>query len=122
MNSKVIHYILAGLFTLFAAVQYNDPDPWLWILIYGAVAIVAFFKVQFVQINFGPLILTLILILLFYAFTFVPSVIDFFDSSNKSDLVGKMKAEDPWIEGTREFGGLLIAIIVLNYLKRSKIN
>ena len=122
MNSKVIHYILAGLFIVFAALQYNDKDPWLWILIYGAVAIVALFKVHFAQINFGPLILTLTLILLFYAFTFVPSVIDFFGSTNKSDLVGKMKAEDPWIEGTREFGGLLIAIIALNYLKRSKIN
>ncbi|WP_421877228.1 transmembrane 220 family protein [Marinoscillum sp.] len=122
MNSKRIHFIIAGLFIVFAAVQYNDPDPWLWILIYGAVALVAIVKVYFSQVNFTPLILTLLLILLFYTFTFIPSVLDFFESSNKSDLVGKMKAEDPWIEGTREFGGLLIAIIALNYLKRSKIN
>lgn len=121
MNSKVIHYILAALFVGFAALQYNDPDPWLWILIYGSVALVAVVKTQFSQVNFGPLILTLMLILVFYTFTFIPSVIDFFDSSNKSDLVGKMKAEDPWIEGTREFGGLVIAIFALNYLKRSKI-
>ena len=121
MNSKVTHYIIAGLFVVSAAVQYNDPDPWLWILIYGSVALVAIVKTQFPQVNFGPLIITLLLILTFYAFTFIPSVIDFWNSSNKSDLVGKMKAEDPWIEGAREFGGLIIAVIALSYLKRSKI-
>lgn len=121
MNSKTIHYIIAVIFVLFAALQYNDPDPLLWMLIYGVVSLIAVLKVFFHQVNFGPLILTVMLILLFYTFTFMPSVMDFFDSQNKGDLVGKMKAEDPWIEGTREFIGLLIAVACLLYLRRSKI-
>jgi len=31
--------VAAALFTLFAAVQYNDPDPVVWIAIYGLAAI-----------------------------------------------------------------------------------
>jgi hypothetical protein len=34
-----------------------------------------------------------------------------------------MKAEQPWIEETREFGGLvmLIVVLLLNYLKGKKL-
>lgn len=117
MSRKTINYILAVLFVLFAAVQYNDPDPLLWILIYGVVALVAVLQVQFPTVNFRPLILTFIVIFLLYGMTYVPSFLDFLSSQNKTDLVGKMKAEDPWIEGTRELGGLLIAIAALYYLK-----
>ncbi|MEQ8471065.1 MAG: transmembrane 220 family protein [Marinoscillum sp.] len=117
MKSKMINYTIAILFVLFAAVQYNDPDPMLWILIYGVVALVAVLQVYFNRVNFRPLIVTLIVILLLYSFSYIPSFLDFMSSGNKSDLVGKMKAEDPWIEGTRELGGLLIAIAALFYLK-----
>lgn len=34
---KIIYYILLLIFGLFAAVQYNDPDGWLWILVYLSV-------------------------------------------------------------------------------------
>ena len=45
----MIHKILGGIFTVFfvfaAIVQFNDPDPWLWVLLYlvAAVASVIFF-------------------------------------------------------------------------------
>ena len=35
---KTLNWIRAVLFALFAAVQYNDPDPFGWIAVYGAVA------------------------------------------------------------------------------------
>jgi hypothetical protein len=43
---------------------------------------------------------------------------------NAEDLVQTMKATKPWIEKTREFGGLLILIFVLglNLLKAPRIN
>ncbi len=31
---KILYWILAALFLLFAAVQYNDPDPIPWMLLY----------------------------------------------------------------------------------------
>lgn len=42
---KVINIILTLLFILFAVVQLNDPDPWLWVAIYGLVAGVSGFAI-----------------------------------------------------------------------------
>ena len=44
---KLVNAALSLLFILFAVVQYNDPDPWIWIVLYGFVALVsamAFFE------------------------------------------------------------------------------
>lgn len=116
MKPKTIHFIIAGVFVLFAAVQYNDPDPLLWILIYGAVALVALAKIYLPQVDFSKLILTFLVLYALYAILYIPSFLEFLDHSDKANLVGKMKAEKPWIEGTRELGGLLIACGALWYL------
>jgi len=121
MKHKTIHFSLAVLFILFAAVQYNDPDPVLWMLIYGVVTLVAVLKVYFSRVNFGPMIITLMAIFLLYAATYIPSFLEFLNQPDKIDLVGKMKAEKPWIEGTRELGGLLIAVGALFYMWKSKV-
>ena len=39
---RVVHALFGALFVLSAAVQYNDPDPIRWFLIYTAGALVAF--------------------------------------------------------------------------------
>lgn len=39
---KTISIIFGLLFLLFAAVQYNDPDPEVWVPIYGLAAIACF--------------------------------------------------------------------------------
>lgn len=118
MTSRTIHIILAILFFLFAAVQYNDPDPLLWMLIYGSVGLIALLKAYLNQINYNPLILTLIVILSLYSLFYVPTFIDFIGNPDKADLIGKMKVNKPWIEGTREFLGLLIASGALLYMRK----
>ncbi|MFN4147881.1 MAG: transmembrane 220 family protein [Runella sp.] len=37
--TKILSLVLAVVFIVFAAVQYNDPDPELWIPIYGIAAL-----------------------------------------------------------------------------------
>ena len=39
MKKRWLYYIPALLFVVFAGVQYNDPDPFLWIGIYLYVAV-----------------------------------------------------------------------------------
>src|SRR5689334_12508586 len=39
MKWKVLNGFLAAMFVVFAAVQVNDPDPGLWILVYGSIAV-----------------------------------------------------------------------------------
>lgn len=38
---KITSAIMAVLFIAWAAFQYNDPDPFLWILVYGIAALVS---------------------------------------------------------------------------------
>ena len=45
MKHKVIQSILFLIFLSFAALQYNDPDPYAWIAIYGAIALISFISV-----------------------------------------------------------------------------
>lgn len=41
MVFRLLSGVMAALFALGAAVQYNDPDPWRWIAIYAAAAVVS---------------------------------------------------------------------------------
>lgn len=120
MLGKTIHIIIAILFFLFAAVQYNDPDPLIWILIYGSVAFIAMIKIYLRQLNYSPLIITLVIIISLYSLFYIPVFIDFLSNSGKFDLIGKMGKTKPWIEGTREFFGLLLSITALLYLRKTK--
>ena len=50
----------------------------------------------------------------------IPGVIDWINSQNHSELLGEMYKEKPYIEDTREFGGLLIALIAIGINYRGK--
>ncbi len=111
---KIINWILCIVFLLFTYLQFNDPDPLIWVMVYGTVA-VFFAASNFItipKIVFYTLILGLILFSIMH--------FDFFTtwlkSDDKSELVGDMVYEKPYIEGAREFMGLLIAIGALIYL------
>jgi hypothetical protein len=107
-----IHLILAIIFILFAAVQYNDPDPYIWIPIYGAVAAVCILSHQ--KKYYPPIILAILGGLSIYWITYIPSFIQWFKDGMPS-ITGTMKAETPFIELIREFFGLLLAMLTLGY-------
>ena len=108
---KIINFFLALMFLLFAFVQINDPDPILWILIYGNMAVlcvVAIFKMRFVywlSVTVGLYSL--------YAVYLLPGVWQWLQSPDKSLLFDDIaKMQFPYIEETRECLGLLICLIV----------
>lgn len=111
---KLINFIICGIFFLFAYVQLNDPDPYVWIVVYGLVAVL-FAVSNFVRI---PRMMIQVVILAFalFAFYHVGHFYDWLLSDDKSELFGDMIYDKPYIEGTREFMGLLIAIGALIYL------
>lgn len=109
---KVLNLLLAVLFLLFAFVQVNDPDPVIWILIYGVMAvacIMAAFR------KYYPLAHVVVLIVyIAYSFEFVSGVAEWFRSDDKSMLFDDIaKMQYPYIEESREFLGLMICILVL---------
>lgn len=108
------NFIMGGLFVMFALLQINDPDPLLWICIYLAAGFVA---VQNGRGKHMPLAnWTLLLFCLAYAlllFVGKDGVYSWFNEHQAENLVQSMKATKPWIEQTREFGGLLIILVTV---------
>jgi hypothetical protein len=114
---KTLNIILSILFIIFAALQYNDPDPFLWIPIYLLAAFLCWRASQ--GIHYRSLYIVAIGIYIIYAIYLLfdkNGVIAWASEHAAESLVTSMKAEKPWIEETREFGGLviLIAAMVMN--------
>ena len=106
----------------FAALQYNDPDPYIWIPIYFYAASLCFlaFRGRFFKIA----TLAGILICLAYAlylFLDKDGVLSWARDHDAESLVQTMKATKPWIEESREFGGLLIVIIALGLIYKKSV-
>lgn len=114
---KVTNIILGVLFIIFAILQLNDPDPILWVLLYGLVALIslmaAFGKFSKVLISGG------ILACVIWMLALVPEVVDWIQKG-MPNIAGEMKAKSPHIEFTREFLGLLIAGLALLFQYRSQ--
>ena len=119
----VLNYVFSGIFILFALLQINDPDPYVWIPIYGVVAMICFFNARKKYDRFAHLVIIACCII--YGINLIMKsngVIDWFKDHDAENLVQSMKATKPWIENTREFGGLLIIALVtsINILKHKK--
>lgn len=105
---KILNLVLAAMFLLFAAFQYNDPDPIQWAALYllsMAVCILAAInQPNKYLIYIGLIISTLWAINLssdFFAWV----------KEGMPTVTGTMKAENPHIELVREFGGLFLTAI-----------
>jgi hypothetical protein len=111
---KYFNLVFAILFVLFAGLQYNDPDPYWWIPIYLYAAVLCWLASR--GKYFPKAYLAGIAVYLGYAvylFFTKDGVLDWAREHDAENLVQTMKAEKPWIEDTREFGGLLILIVVM---------
>jgi len=119
---KVVHAFLALMFLSFTIVQYNDPDPWLWIAIYGsmtALSVLAFFQKFLIRFMIGQVIAFTI-----YAALLAPGVWAWWTSPDRSLLFDDLaKMQFYYIEEAREFLGLIICLSVLafySFLSRRK--
>jgi hypothetical protein len=109
---KAVNLFLAAMFLVFAFVQINDPDPAVWIIIYGAMAVIC----VLVAFRIYPRIVMAALLgcYLIYSFFFYRGLVEWLAQDDKSVLFDDIaKMEYPYIEESREFLGLMICIIVL---------
>ncbi len=111
---KVFNSVFLLLFVISAVLQYNDPDPFLWIVIYMYAA----FLCLLALINKSRLALMLVGIVVYglyaaYLFFTEDGVADWLSKHNAQSITGSMQASNAWIENTREFFGLIITICVL---------
>ena len=120
---KFFNIFFSVVFILFAVVQYNDPDAYLWIPIYLYPALLCYLKfiqkpISTIAYWAGFLVFGVYAI---YKMFDTNGIIDWVQFHNASNIASTMKAEKPWIEESREFFGLLIILIVLgiNYIKKT---
>ena len=121
---KIFNYSFAIIFLIFAALQYNDPDPFLWIPIYLYPTFLCFQAArnkkvlkELYQIGFIGFVPYAI-----YKMFDENGLIDWIKYHNAGNIASTMKAETPWVEESREFFGLAIILIVMaiNYKKTFK--
>lgn len=118
----ILNVIFCLSFLVFAWLNLNDNDSWLWVPIYVAPAILcglAVFGMYYPLIYIG--LIAFYLIYAFVLFFSKDGVRDWIVKYNKPSITETMQATKPYIEKTREFFGLLIVIatLALNYFVSS---
>lgn len=107
---KIANIILCLLFLTFAAVQFNDPDPWIWIALYTLVAAICGMAAMGVYRKM--LILLGMAVCGIELFNIAPEFMKWIEMGMPT-IVDEMKAEAPHIEFAREFLGLALCLGVL---------
>lgn len=111
---KLVNVFFIVIFILSAALQHNDPDPYVWmpLYLYGA-----FICYRALKKKYNPVlyVIGLVVYVAYAAFLFFDTegVLSWATVHGAENIAQSMKAAKPWIEETREFGGLLIMIAAL---------
>jgi phage-related holin len=111
---KIFNIFFCLVFIVFAALQYNDPDPYVWIPIYMYTSVLCWlaFRSKFYPRAYMFGVVAYALYAVYKVFD-QNGLIDWIAKHNAEDIAATMKAEKPWIEESREFFGLVILIVVL---------
>ena len=112
-QQKIKNLFLFVLFVLFAVLQLNDIDGELWFSIYFIVSLLCLYN-TFKAIPKSILILSIIALMTYSAFHF-SLFIDYLNTENKVEIFGEMVYDKPYLEGAREFVGLLLAAFGIMY-------
>src|SRR5687768_10801655 len=106
---RVLNIFFIVAFVISAALQYNDPDPYIWMPLYLFGAYLCY---NSIRKKYRPwlYILALFIYVNYALFLFFDKagVLSWLKDHDAESLVETMEATKPWIEATREFGGLLI--------------
>ena len=110
---KTFNALFGVLFVICAALQWNDPDLYLWIPLYLLAALscaLAYAQVPAPRLNLA--VIAIYLIYAAYLFVAQDGVWSWMFEHQFESLTQSMMASAPWIENTREFGGLFIMAVV----------
>jgi len=114
---KNIYFGISALFFLFAAVQWNDPDPLIWMVFYGIMSLMYIMlavKHKFaLYLSIGMSIICLI------SMGFILPEIFKWVKEGMPSIIQSMKATIPTIEYTREFLGLLLCLLACVWVIRT---
>ncbi len=112
MIPKITNGLIAICFLAFAALQLNDPDPIIWVIIYCLVAALGILELFNLSNKYFTRVLYLAIFL--YWICYIPDFIEWAKGGFIS-ITDSMQANTPLIENIREFGGLTLALLVVQY-------
>lgn len=121
---KIVNVFFVILFLLSAVLQYNDPDPYIWVPLYLYGAWLCYTAIKN---RYNPFLYKIgLIIYILYALFFLLDkdvTLDWWLQRDGESILQSMKATKPWIEKTRELLGLvlLIAALAINRYRLSKI-
>lgn len=109
---KIVNLVLAVMFLAFAFLQINDPDPILWILIYGSMAVICVLAAFRIYSRIA--IILLMGGFIGFSIIYLPAMREWIAQDDRSVLFDDLaKMEHLYIEESREFLGLMICVLVL---------
>ena len=107
---RALHLVFAALFAISAGLQYNDPDPVAWALLYlvaTTLAAGAWRGASWVR----PVAVAVIAVCAAWMVSLAPGMGAFIERGDPALLAATMQAGDPVIEEAREFLGLAIVLL-----------
>lgn len=113
---KTIHLLFAFCLLAFAALQFNDPDPAVWIIFYTLCAAVP--MLALLNRPIGPVFWIALFLCVINLGLYATGAYNYYLHRNQEPLMQSMNPEKPYIEEAREFLGVFIALvlIVVSYL------
>ncbi len=108
---KYVNYVMILAFLFSVIVQYNDPDPLVWMVMYGAAMIACVLFALGKLPAYLPVLITSIALV--WAFSLGAQVIG---KVGFSELFQAFEMKDERVEVGREFGGLLIIFFWMSVL------
>jgi Transmembrane family 220, helix len=109
---RALDIVMAIVFGISALLQWNDPDPWPWALIYGGAAVVS--GMSAARASTGRLAPTMIAVVAILWGVWVLTQIS--GGIAWSHLAESMKADSPQIEESRETLGLFLTAAWMGFV------
>jgi len=106
---KILSYLFTVIFVAFSLVQFNDPDPWLWVTIY---LFSAFTSLCSAWNYYNPMLLMILITyylissISYFPFGSIEQVI------NAEETAKSLGMKLPFVEEARESMGLFICFVV----------
>jgi hypothetical protein len=103
---KIANGVMLLAFVFSVAVQYNDPDGWVWMVLYGLAAVVC--GLALAQRRYRVLAGALLAASLLWAATLAPRVLG---NVRFTEMFGAFEMKNIGVEESREMYGLLIVAV-----------
>jgi len=105
---KIFQFLFSVTLLMFASLQFNDPDPIIWVSFYSLCAMVP--TLLLFNKFYRPLFLLAVMGCVTEIIISTPGAYQYFLHMAHEPLMQGMNTEKPYIEECREFLGALIAL------------